>query len=90
MIASPKQLEFWREANHRWNFKVGATRSGKTYMDYFLIPRRLLQAAGIDQSVHIIGVNNTIEIWSDAEYEATFFPDAEFATKLKAMMAPRS
>lgn len=56
----------------------------------FLIPRRLLQAAGIDQSVHIIGVNNTIEIWSDAEYEATFFPDAEFATKLKAMMAPRS
>lgn len=46
MIASPKQLEFWREANHRWNFKVGATRSGKTYMDYFLIPRRLVERRG--------------------------------------------
>ena len=56
----------------------------------FLIPRRLLQVAGIEQSVRIIGVNNTIEIWSAAEAEATFFPDAEFSAKLKAMMAPRS
>ena len=46
MQASEKQLRFWREATHRWNVKVGATRSGKTYMDYFLIPRRLLAGAG--------------------------------------------
>lgn len=38
-----KQREYWREATHRWNFKVGATRSGKTYMDYFLLPRRILE-----------------------------------------------
>lgn len=38
-----KQREYWRCANHRWNFKEGATRSGKTYMDYFLIPKRLTE-----------------------------------------------
>ena len=42
---SPMQREFWREADHRWNIKTGATRSGKTYQDYFLIPKRLLAVA---------------------------------------------
>lgn len=28
------------EANHRWNYFVGATRSGKTYGSYDLIPKR--------------------------------------------------
>lgn len=46
MHPTNKQLQFWREANHRWNIKVGATRSGKTYMDYFLIPRRLMALKG--------------------------------------------
>jgi PBSX family phage terminase large subunit len=42
---SAMQRDFWREANHRWNIKTGATRSGKTYQDYFLIPKRLLAVA---------------------------------------------
>ena len=42
---SQMQRDFWREANHRWNVKTGATRSGKTYQDYFLIPKRLLAVA---------------------------------------------
>ena len=41
-----KQKEFWNEANHRWNIKEGATRSGKTYLDYFLIPRRIRACKG--------------------------------------------
>ena len=41
-----KQKEFWKEAHHRWNIKEGATRSGKTYLDYFLIPRRILACRG--------------------------------------------
>lgn len=45
---SPKQIEFWKNCTHRWNIKAGATRSGKTYMDYFLIPRRLLAVKGLD------------------------------------------
>lgn len=46
MQFTPKQKQYWREANCRWNVKVGATRSGKTFMDYFLIPKRLLGVKG--------------------------------------------
>lgn len=55
MQASSKQLAYWREANHRWNVKSGATRSGKTYMDYFLIPRRLLAVKGKEGLSVILG-----------------------------------
>ena len=55
MVGSEKQLEFWREAHHRWNFKVGATRAGKTYMDYFLIPQRLMERRKSDGFAAIIG-----------------------------------
>ncbi|MBQ6907694.1 MAG: PBSX family phage terminase large subunit [Clostridia bacterium] len=41
-----KQKEFWKNATHRWNIKEGATRSGKTYLDYFLIPKRILNCKG--------------------------------------------
>lgn len=53
--ASPKQLEFWANCNHRWNFKTGATRSGKTYMDYFMIPRRLMEMKGKEGLNVILG-----------------------------------
>lgn len=52
---SNKQIEFWANCNHRWNVKTGATRSGKTYMDYFLIPRRLLAVAGMEGLNVILG-----------------------------------
>ncbi|MBQ7125043.1 MAG: phage terminase large subunit [Clostridia bacterium] len=38
---SDKQLYFFKNANHRWNIKSGATRSGKTYCDFFMIPKRI-------------------------------------------------
>ncbi len=41
-----KQKEFWKGAHHRWNIKEGATRSGKTYLDYYLIPKRILSCHG--------------------------------------------
>lgn len=49
------QRQFWREANHRWNFKVGATRSGKTYMDYFLLPKRIIERRGTEGLTVILG-----------------------------------
>lgn len=45
-MLSLKQKEFWNNANARWNIKQGATRSGKTYLDYFMIPRRIRAARG--------------------------------------------
>ena len=49
------QKEYFREANHRWNVKAGATRSGKTYMDYYLIPKRIRAVAGRDGLTVILG-----------------------------------
>lgn len=36
-----KQRIFIDSAIHRWNIKEGATRSGKTYLDYLIIPKRI-------------------------------------------------
>lgn len=41
-----KQHEYWNNANEKWNVKSGATRSGKTFLDYFMIPRRVLETTG--------------------------------------------
>ncbi len=55
MSFSPKQLEYFTYANHRWNIKSGATRSGKTYMDYFVIPKRIRSLKGLDGLVVLLG-----------------------------------
>lgn len=41
MALTEKQAEYLQRATHRWNFKVGAARSGKTYCDFFTIPMRI-------------------------------------------------
>lgn len=63
MLLSPKQIEFARYGNHRWNFKGGATRSGKTYLDFkWIIPIRIRERAGKDGLSVILGVTkSTIE-----------------------------
>lgn len=60
---TPKQAEFIRHADRRWNFKGGATRSGKTYMDFrYTIPCRIRERAGKDGLAVILGVTkSTIE-----------------------------
>ena len=55
MQLSEMQKEFWREANHRWNIKSGATRSGKTFLDYFIIPKRIRAVADKEGLVVILG-----------------------------------
>lgn len=57
MAFSQKQIEFFENANHRWNIKSGATRSGKTYMDYYVIPKRIRARIGKDGLVAILGVS---------------------------------
>lgn len=44
---SDKQQEFLNNANRRWNVKYGATRSGKTYLDYYVIPKRIRRVANL-------------------------------------------
>lgn len=63
MLLSPKQTEFCQKANRRWNFKGGATRSGKTYLDFkWIIPIRIRERIGKDGLTVILGVTkSTIE-----------------------------
>lgn len=55
MSFSQKQLDYFLNANHRWNIKSGATRSGKTYMDYFVIPKRIRSMKGKDGLIVLLG-----------------------------------
>lgn len=50
-----KQKEFWHNCNHRWNIKCGATRSGKTFLDYYLIPKRIRDVSGKSGLYVILG-----------------------------------
>lgn len=62
MPFSKMQREFFDNANHRYNIKSGATRSGKTYMDYYVIPKRIRSRVGKDGLIVILGVTkSTIE-----------------------------
>lgn len=75
MAFSQKQLEYFENADHRWNFKVGAVRAGKTYADFYVIPKRIRARIGKEGLCFIFGVSeSTIErnilepmrnIWGD-------------------------
>ena len=62
-IWTKKQKEYGLNANHRWNVKLGAVRSGKTFQDKEdIIPRRIRERANKDGLVFIIGVTEaTVE-----------------------------
>lgn len=54
-MLSVKQREFLDNANRRWNIKYGATRSGKTYLDYYVIPKRIRNITGKQGLIVILG-----------------------------------
>lgn len=63
MQFSKKQNEYIRDANKRWGFKIGAVRSGKTYVDIaVIIPMRLRKLKNEGGLNVILGVSKeTIE-----------------------------
>lgn len=63
MIISDKQKEYIKNANHRYNIKIGARRCGKTYLDIlYMIPKRIIERKGEDGLNVIFGVSKgTIE-----------------------------
>ncbi|MBQ7793225.1 MAG: terminase family protein, partial [Clostridia bacterium] len=79
MKMSKKQREFWRNARCRWNIKEGATRSGKTYLDYYWIAKRITETRGEGLIVLIGNTRSTLErniltpmrnIWGEKEVGA--------------------
>ncbi|MFV0529491.1 MAG: terminase large subunit domain-containing protein [Lachnospiraceae bacterium] len=63
MPLSLKQKSYIANANHRWNLKEGAVRSGKSYVDVTaVIPMRIRDRIGKEGIVIIMGVSrDTIE-----------------------------
>ena len=60
MKLTNKQKEFIRNGNHRYNIKVGATRSGKTFLDIlYTIPKRLRERHGLAGLNVILGVSKS-------------------------------
>jgi PBSX family phage terminase large subunit len=55
MSWTEKQKEYLEHAVRRWNIKAGATRSGKTYLDYYVIPKRIRAVAGLDGLLVMLG-----------------------------------
>ena len=62
-MLSKKQNEYIKEATHRINMKVGAVRSGKSYVDVtYMVPKRIREVAGKEGLNVILGVSReTIE-----------------------------
>ena len=57
---SQKQLEYWNNATHRWNIKTGATGSGKTFLDFYLLPKRIRACTGAGLIVLIGNTRGTL------------------------------
>lgn len=51
----------------------------------FLIPKRYMKMANIDQNIKFVGVDNTIEIWSNDRPEPFMEPE-EFSSALEEIM----
>ena len=52
----------------------------------FLIPKRHIKAAGIGQSVRFIGMDDTVEIWSDKGADGAFMEQEDFAKTFESLM----
>lgn len=61
MPLSSKQEEYLRGCNHRWNIKIGATGSGKSWIDYaVVIPKRLMAMKGQGAALMLGNTQGTV------------------------------
>lgn len=62
MPLTKMQSEYLHSCNHRWNIKVGATGSGKSYLDIMVtIPKRILASKGEGLLVMLGNTRGTLE-----------------------------
>lgn len=90
-----KQLDNLRARLSRWNAKeqqiyrtfiadaILLTLDGN---GRFLIPKRLLKMAEIEQGIRFIGMGDTIEIWRSEGEEASFMEPEDFSKALQEVM----
>ncbi|MFC2580911.1 MAG: division/cell wall cluster transcriptional repressor MraZ [Segatella oris] len=90
-----EQLDLLRQRLNRWDrmqwqvFRQFVSDAEVVTLDAngrFLIPKRYLKLAGIEQELKFIGVDDTIEIWSKDNSEAPFVEPADFVNALQTLM----
>lgn len=91
-----QQLDVLRSRLNRWNrqdqqvlrqFVSDAEVITLDGNGRFLINRRYLELAGIQQTVRFIGVDDTIEIWATEEAEKAFMDAEDFSNTFESLMA---
>lgn len=61
MALSSKQQEYLQRCDHRWNIKIGATGSGKSWLDYAVtIPKRLTCMKGQGAALMLGNTQGTV------------------------------
>lgn len=90
-----RQMDVLRSRLNRWDsthqavfrqFVADAEAATLDANGRFLIMKRHLKAAGIDRAVRFIGMDDTIEIWSDDKAESTFMEQEDFGRTLEDIM----
>ena len=90
-----EQMDTMRRSLNRWNREqqeiyrqfvsdvelVALDSNGR-----FLIPKRYLKMADIEQGIKFIGMGDTIEIWSTAKTEKPFMDPDDFGKALEEVM----
>ena len=82
------QLRTWKPV-HQQMFRQFVSEAEVVSLDgngRFLISKRLLKAAEIDQGIQFIGMDDTIEIWSPKNLKQTLKTDEEFGQEFENIM----
>ena len=82
------QLRTWKPV-HQQMFRQFVSEAEVVSLDgngRFLISKRLLKTAEIDQDIQFIGMDDTIEIWSPKNLKQTLKTDEEFGQEFENIM----
>ncbi len=91
-----EQMDSVRSRINRWNprhqqiYRQFLADVEITYPDSsgrILIPKRLLEAAGINQSIRFIGMGDYIEVWSAEASSQPFVAPEDFTSALEELMS---
>ena len=82
------QLRPWKPA-HQQMFRQFVSKAEVVTLDgngRFLISKRLMRIAEIEQDIRFIGMDDTVEIWAPANLEQILKTDAEFGEEFENIM----
>ena len=94
-----EQMDALRQRLNRWNkqhqqvFRQFVSEVEVLTLDgngRFLVPKRYLRMADIEQDIKFVGMGDTIEIWSNAKAEQQQMAPEEFGQALEELMIVES